>query len=101
MANLEGDFILVFCKHNKSSRYCPNPGDIVLDNACGSGSFLLSALIKGRKFIRIEKNENVLLHKVQSTDYIKVCRDRIEEASQKPEREKLTQKLLEEPIPDF
>jgi site-specific DNA-methyltransferase (adenine-specific) len=78
-----------------------NPGDIVLDNACGSGSFLLSALFEGRKFIGIEKNENVLLHKIESTDYIKVCRDRIEEASQKIERDKLTQKLLEEPIPDF
>jgi site-specific DNA-methyltransferase (adenine-specific) len=55
-----------------------NPGDIVLDNACGSGSFLLSAIIENRKFIGIEKNENVKLHKVSPVDYIKVCRDRIE-----------------------
>jgi len=55
-----------------------NPGDIVLDNACGSGSFLISALMEGRKFIGIEKNENVLLHKVKATDYIKVSIDRIE-----------------------
>lgn len=54
-----------------------NPGDIVLDNACGSGSFLVSALLEDRKFIGIEKNENALLHKVHATDYIKVCRDRI------------------------
>jgi len=40
------------------------PNDIVLDNACGSGSFLLSAILEGRQFVGIEKNENVLLHKV-------------------------------------
>ena len=37
-----------------------NEGDIVLDNACGSGSFLLGALLENRKFIGIEKNENIL-----------------------------------------
>ena len=57
-----------------------NPGDIVLDNACGSGSFLLSALLEDRKFIGIEKNENVLLHKVHATDYIRVCKERIKES---------------------
>lgn len=56
-----------------------NPGDIVLDNACGSGSFLLSAILEGRRFIGIEKNENALLHKTQSIDYIRVCKDRIRE----------------------
>ena len=57
-----------------------NPGDVVLDNACGSGSFLISALMEGRNFIGIEKNENVLLHKVSATDYIKVSIDRIGKA---------------------
>ncbi|MDR1171188.1 MAG: site-specific DNA-methyltransferase [Bacteroidales bacterium] len=55
-----------------------NPGDTVLDNACGSGSFLLSALLENRQYIGIEKNEDILLHKVQPTDYIQVCNDRIE-----------------------
>jgi len=55
------------------------PGDIVLDNACGSGSFLLSAILENRNFIGIEKNEDVLLHKVRPIDYIKVCANRIEE----------------------
>lgn len=32
-----------------------NPGDIVLDNACGSGSFLVAAALEGRNFIGIEK----------------------------------------------
>jgi site-specific DNA-methyltransferase (adenine-specific) len=59
-----------------------NPGDIVLDNACGSGSFLLSAILEGRKFIGIEKNEDVLLHKITPVDYIKVCGERIERAVQ-------------------
>jgi len=45
------------------------PNDIVLDNACGSGSFLLSAILEGRQFVGIEKNENVLLHKVHPIDY--------------------------------
>lgn len=54
-----------------------NPGDIVLDNACGSGSFLVAAAMEGRKYIGIEKNQDVMLHKTKDTDYIKVCRDRL------------------------
>jgi DNA modification methylase len=44
-----------------------NPGDIVLDNACGSGSFLLSAILENRKYIGIEKN----------SDYLEICKKRI------------------------
>jgi site-specific DNA-methyltransferase (adenine-specific) len=62
-----------------------NPGDIVLDNACGSGSFLLAALLEHRQFIGIEKNEDVLLHKVKPVDYIKICADRIENTLKKME----------------
>lgn len=57
-----------------------NPGDIVLDNACGSGSFCVSAVLEGRSFIGIEKNEDVALFKKQPIDYIQVCNDRIAEA---------------------
>ncbi len=64
-----------------------NPGDLILDNACGSGSFLLSAILEDRHFIGIEKNEDVLLHKVKPTDYIKVCNQRIEETKQKIKNE--------------
>lgn len=32
-----------------------NPGDVVLDNTFGSGSFLVAALMEGRNFIGIEK----------------------------------------------
>lgn len=56
-----------------------NPGDIVLDNACGSGSFLVAAALEGRYYIGIEKNQNVALHKVSSTDYIEVCHKRLEQ----------------------
>lgn len=65
-----------------------NPGDVVLDNACGSGSFLIAAALEGRSFIGIEKNQNVMLHKIQSTDYIQVCRDRINEVEKKKQIEK-------------
>ncbi|QUY19069.1 site-specific DNA-methyltransferase [Treponema sp. OMZ 305] len=54
-----------------------NPGDIILDNACGSGSFLVAAAMENRHFIGIEKNENALLHKVQAIDYIEVCNKRL------------------------
>lgn len=35
-----------------------NPGDVVLDNTCGSGSSLVSALMEERNFIGIEKFPN-------------------------------------------
>lgn len=54
-----------------------NPGDIVLDNACGSGSFLVAAALEGRNYIGIEKNKNGMLHKVKKTDYIEICHDRL------------------------
>lgn len=57
-----------------------NPGDIVLDNACGSGSFCVSAVLEDRSFIGIEKNEDVALFKKHPIDYIQVCNDRIAEA---------------------
>lgn len=59
-----------------------NPGDVVLDNACGSGSFLVSAVLERRKYIGIEKNEDALLHKKEPIDYIEVCEQRIKAAEQ-------------------
>lgn len=53
------------------------PGDIVLDNTCGSGSFLVSAVLEGRKFIGIEKNQETYLHRKHSIDYIEICKKRI------------------------
>lgn len=57
-----------------------NPGDVILDNTCGSGSFLVSAVLEGRNFIGIEKNEDVALFKNKSVDYIDISRSRIIEA---------------------
>ena len=74
------------------------PGDVVLDNACGSGSFLLSAILENRNFIGIEKNEDVLLHKVKEVDYIEICTNRIEETLKRKEIEKSTLRLFNEPI---
>lgn len=54
-----------------------NPGDMVLDNACGSGSFLLAAGLEGRRFIGIEKNEEVHLFKDKRVDYIDVAQSRL------------------------
>lgn len=77
------------------------PGDIVLDNACGSGSFLLSAILENRNFIGIEKNEDILLHKVKEVDYIQICVNRIEETLKRKEIEKSTLRLFNEPIVKF
>ena len=54
-------------------------GDQVLDNAFGSGSFLVAAALEGRRFIGIEKNEEVHLFKEQRIDYIKVAKQRLAE----------------------
>jgi len=59
------------------------PGDIILDNTCGSGSFLVSAVLEDRLFIGIEKNEEVFLHKKHHIDYIEICNKRIKEAKRK------------------
>ncbi len=50
-----------------------SPGDLVLDNAFGSGSFLVAAAKEGRRFVGIEKNEDVHLFKRNSIDYVGVA----------------------------
>ena len=57
-----------------------NNGDVVLDNACGSGSFLVAAALLDRKYIGIEINKNTLLHKKYAVDYIDISQKRIKEA---------------------
>ena len=52
-------------------------GDVVLDNTFGSGSFLVAALMEGRNFIGIEKNEDVALFKKEEIDYIDVAKRRL------------------------
>lgn len=74
------------------------PGDIVLDNACGSGSFLVSALLENRQFIGIEKNEYALLHKADPIDYVDISIHRIKETLKKNEITETTLKSFKEPI---
>ena len=54
-----------------------NPGDLILDNAFGSGSFLVSAHLENRVFIGIELNESVNLFKKAEVDYIDVAASRL------------------------
>lgn len=54
-----------------------NPGELILDNAFGSGSFLVAAVKEGRNYIGIEKNQNTTLFKAKPIDYIEVARQRL------------------------
>jgi site-specific DNA-methyltransferase (adenine-specific)/modification methylase len=69
-------------------------GDIVLDNTCGSGSFLVSAVLEGRKFIGIEKNKEVSLFKKHLVDYIYISKQRIKEAEAQYKSESRKLKLF-------
>lgn len=104
-AESEGPVVHPTQKPVKLGRYLiktyTNPGDIILDNACGSGSFLVSALLENRQFIGIEKNEDVLLHKVDPVDYIDISINRIKEALKSKEIEDATLKLFKEPIAKY
>jgi site-specific DNA-methyltransferase (adenine-specific) len=53
------------------------PNQIVLDNACGSGSFLIAAIREERQFIGIEKNQGAFYHKLKPVDFIEVSNERI------------------------
>lgn len=56
------------------------PGDVILDNTCGSGSFLVAAILEKRQYIGIEKNQETYLHKKNRVDYIQICNERIAKA---------------------
>jgi site-specific DNA-methyltransferase (adenine-specific) len=53
------------------------PGDVVLDNAFGSGSFLVAAALEGRNAIGIELNEDVELFRNGALDLIDVAEARL------------------------
>lgn len=57
-----------------------NPGDLILDNTFGSGSFLVAALLEGRNFVGIEKNKNVEQFKKSDIDFIDEAKKRLHEA---------------------
>lgn len=60
-----------------------SPGDVVLDNAFGSGSFLVAAAMEGRRYIGIEKNEEVHLFKKRRIDYVRLAHNRINAVKQR------------------
>ena len=53
------------------------PGDTILDNACGSGSFLLSAVEEGRCAIGVEINQDVSAFRKERIDMIDVASQRL------------------------
>lgn len=57
------------------------PGDVILDNAFGSGSFLVAAAMEGRNAIGIELNEDVKLFRNGALDLIDVAEGRLLEVS--------------------
>ena len=83
-AEAEGEVVHPTQKPVELGRYLirtyTDPGDIVLDNTCGSGSFLVAALLEGRNFIGIEKNEDVALFKREEIDYIDITEKRLYQA---------------------
>jgi site-specific DNA-methyltransferase (adenine-specific)/modification methylase len=61
-----------------------NEGDVVLDNAFGSGSFLVAAALDKRHFIGIERNEEVHLFKDKRIDYVAVAAERLARTGANP-----------------
>jgi site-specific DNA-methyltransferase (adenine-specific)/modification methylase len=61
-----------------------NEGDVVLDNAFGSGSFLVAAALEGRRFIGIEKNTESVQFKSEPADFIAIAKARLESVSINP-----------------
>lgn len=80
-AECEGDVVHPTQKPIELGRYLirtySNPGDVILDNTFGSGSFLVAALMEGRNFLGIEKNEDVALFKKEEIDYLDIAKRRL------------------------
>lgn len=65
-----------------------NEGDVVLDNAFGSGSFLVAAAMENRKFIGIEQNKEVHLFKNDRIDYVALAGERLARVGASPRIER-------------
>ena len=57
------------------------PGDLILDNTSGSGSFLVAAALEGRSFCGIELNRDGELFKKEAIDFIDVSCQRLIDAN--------------------
>ena len=64
-----------------------HPGDIVLDNCFGSGSFLVAAALERRHSIGIELNKNIAEFKKEKLDLLQVARQRLRDIAYVVERE--------------
>jgi len=73
------------------------PGQVVLDNACGSGSFLVAAIQEGRNAVGIERNLATTQFQKKEVHLIALCERRMLEAwdeLQPQTRDQLTQSGL-------
>ena len=66
-----------------------SPRGLVLDNAFGSGSFLVAAAMEKRHYIGIEKNQEVHLFKKHKIDYIELARRRLAAAKRRFSKDSL------------
>ena len=78
-----------------------NPGDLILDNTFGSGSFLVAALLEGRNFVGIEKNKDVELFKKSDIDFIDEAKKRLHDAWTKIDSDRKRTIALINVINDF
>lgn len=104
-AECEGEVVHPTQKPVELGRYFvrtySEPGDVILDNTFGSGSFLVAALIEGRNFIGIEKNENVALFKKKEINYIDVAKKRLLKAWKELDQDTKQYIVINNLIKDF
>lgn len=90
-AESEGEVVHPTQKPVELGRYLvrtySNAGDVVLDNACGSGSLIVAAALEGRHFIGIESDHASHLFKEHEFNYVQYARERVEKARQQHEAE--------------
>lgn len=86
-AESEGEVLHPTQKPVELARYMirtySNEGDVVLDNTCGSGSFLVGAVEEGRNFIGIEMNEHTEQFKSVEKDFVEISKSRLIDAYEK------------------
>ena len=104
---------VIFCKTQSNTSIChhtqkpvalgrylvrtySNPGDVVLDNASGSGSFLVAAIMEERKCIGIEINDRQCVYMGKRVDYIAIAQARLEETIRNIAIEKSTPSLFDD-----